>query len=50
VRQALLNIPVQEWAAAADISIAELESCAAMIGAAKAMVVRVDLGIQQGVN
>ena len=25
VRQALLNIPVEEWAAAADISIAELE-------------------------
>ena len=50
VRQALLNIPVEEWAAAADISIADLERCAAMIVAAKAMVVRVELGIQQGIN
>ena len=50
VRQALLDIPVEEWAAAADISIADLERCAAMIAAAKAMVVRVELGIQQGIN
>ena len=50
VRQALLDIPVEEWAAAADISIADLERCAAMIVAAKAMVVRVELGIQQGIN
>ena len=50
VRQALLNIPVEEWAAAADISIEDMERCAAMIVAAKAMVVRVELGIQQGIN
>src|SRR6185312_16020917 len=50
VRQALLDIPVEEWAAAADISIADLERCAAMIAAARAMVVRVELGIQQGIN
>ena len=50
VRQALLNIPIEEWAAAADVSIADLERCAAMIVAAKAMVVRVELGIQQGIN
>ena len=34
VRQALLNIPVEEWAAAADIPIADIERCAAMIAAA----------------
>ena len=50
VKQALLEIPVEEWAAAAEISIADIERCAAMIAAAKAMVVRVELGIQQGVN
>ncbi|MGB8400284.1 molybdopterin-dependent oxidoreductase [Bradyrhizobium sp.] len=50
VEQSLLAIPVAEWAAAAEISIADLERCAAMISAAKAMVVRVELGIQQGIN
>src|SRR5207247_9777745 len=50
VRQALLNVPVEEWAAAADISIVDLERCAAMVVAAKAMVVRVELGMQQGIN
>jgi anaerobic selenocysteine-containing dehydrogenase len=50
VRQALLAIPVEEWADAAEVSMADIERCAAMIGAAKAMVVRVELGIQQGVN
>jgi anaerobic selenocysteine-containing dehydrogenase len=50
VKQALLDIPVEEWAAAAEVSMADIERCAAMIRAAKAMVVRVELGIQQGVN
>ena len=50
VKQALLEIPIREWAAAAEISLADLERCASMIAAAKAMVVRVELGIQQGVN
>ena len=50
VKQALLEIPAKESAAAAEISIADIERCAAMIAAAKAMVVRVELGIQQGVN
>jgi len=50
VRDALLRIPVEEWAAAADISPADIDRCADMIQAAKAMVVRVELGIQQGVN
>jgi anaerobic selenocysteine-containing dehydrogenase len=50
VRRALLDIPVEEWAAAADAPISDLERCAEMIAAAKAMVVRVELGIQQGIN
>jgi anaerobic selenocysteine-containing dehydrogenase len=50
VREALSKIPVEEWAAAAEIPMADIERCAAMIASAKAMVVRVELGIQQGVN
>jgi len=50
VREVLSRIPVEEWAAAAEIPMADIERCAAMIASAKAMVVRVELGIQQGVN
>jgi anaerobic selenocysteine-containing dehydrogenase len=50
VRQALLRIPVESWAAAADIAPAQIERCVDMISAARAMTVRVELGIQQGVN
>jgi anaerobic selenocysteine-containing dehydrogenase len=50
VKQALLRIPVAQWAAAADIPLDQIERCADMIVAAKAMTVRVELGIQQGVN
>jgi anaerobic selenocysteine-containing dehydrogenase len=50
VRAALVRIPVESWAAAAEIPMAQLEQCVDMILAAKAMVVRVELGIQQGVN
>ena len=50
VRDALLRIPVEAWAEAADVPMADLERCADMIQSAKAMVVRVELGIQQGVN
>jgi anaerobic selenocysteine-containing dehydrogenase len=50
VRKALLGIPVAEWAAAADISLDQIERAVDMIVAAKAMTVRVELGIQQGVN
>jgi anaerobic selenocysteine-containing dehydrogenase len=50
VREALLRIPVAAWAEAADVPVADIERCADMIHAAKAMVVRVELGIQQGVN
>src|SRR5918911_1184302 len=44
------RIPVAQWAAAADIPLKLIEQCVDMIVAAKAMVVRVELGIQQGVN
>ena len=50
VRDALLRIPVERWAAAADIPLDQIERCVDMIAAAKAMTVRVELGIQQGVN
>jgi anaerobic selenocysteine-containing dehydrogenase len=50
VKEALLRIPVAAWANAADISLDEIERCVEMIVAAKAMTVRVELGIQQGVN
>jgi len=50
VREALARIPVAEWARAADIPLADIERCVDMIAAAKAMTVRVELGIQQGVN
>jgi anaerobic selenocysteine-containing dehydrogenase len=50
VREALLRVPVAAWAAAADVRLEDIDRCVDMIRAAKAMVVRVELGIQQGVN
>jgi len=50
VRGTLLRVPVEAWAAAADVTVATFDRCVDMIRAAKAMVVRVELGIQQGVN
>jgi anaerobic selenocysteine-containing dehydrogenase len=50
VKDALLLIPVDQWAKAADVPPEQIERCADMIAAAKAMTVRVELGIQQGVN
>jgi len=50
VKAALLNVPVARWAEAADIAVAEIDRCVDMMMAARAMVVRVELGIQQGVN
>src|SRR5690348_13729187 len=50
VKDALAKISVAQWAAAADIPLEQIEQCVDMIVAAKAMVVRVELGIQQGVN
>jgi anaerobic selenocysteine-containing dehydrogenase len=50
VRKALLEIPVKRWAEAAVVPLSQIEQCVDMIVAAKAMTVRVELGIQQGVN
>lgn len=50
VREALVRIPIDQWAAAADVPMPDIERCVDMMVAAKAMVVRVELGIQQGVN
>ena len=50
VRDALLRIPVEQWAKAAEIPLEQIEQCIDMIAAAKAMTVRVELGIQQGIN
>lgn len=50
VKAALLGVPIAQWAAAADVSLDQVERCADMIAAASAMTVRVELGIQQGVN
>jgi len=50
VGRALLAIPVAAWAAAAEVSLAEIERCADLVAAAQAMVVRVELGIQQSRN
>src|ERR1700742_4522247 len=50
VKAALLRIPVAEWLAAADIPLEQIEQCVDMIVAARAMTVRVELGIQQGVH
>jgi anaerobic selenocysteine-containing dehydrogenase len=50
VHRALLAIPIAKWAATADVAVADIERCADIIAAAKAMVVRVELGIQQSCN
>jgi anaerobic selenocysteine-containing dehydrogenase len=50
VEAALRRIPIEAWAKAADVPIDQIERCADMITAAKAMTVRVELGIQQAVN
>jgi anaerobic selenocysteine-containing dehydrogenase len=50
VRTALMRIPVEQWAEAADVPMVDIERCVDMILAAKAMTVRVELGIQQGIN
>ena len=48
VKFALLEVPIARFAAAADVPLATLEQMVAMIAASKAMVVRAELGIQQG--
>jgi anaerobic selenocysteine-containing dehydrogenase len=47
VRQVLLGVPIDEWIAHAEVSRAEVDRAVDMILAARSMVVRVELGIQQ---
>jgi anaerobic selenocysteine-containing dehydrogenase len=48
VAAALREVPVDEWIAHAELERADVERAVDMILAAKAMTVRVELGIQQG--
>jgi anaerobic selenocysteine-containing dehydrogenase len=48
VRDALGRVPVDEWIAHAELDRADVERAVDMILAARAMTVRVELGIQQG--
>ena len=50
VKAALGQVPVAEWLAAADVDAASFERLVQMVVDARAMVVRVELGIQQGLN
>ena len=50
VKAALATVPVAEWLAAADVGAAAFAQLVQMVMDAKAMVVRVELGIQQGLN
>lgn len=48
VRRTLVAVDIERFAAAADVPLAVLEQLADMVAAAKSMVVRAELGIQQG--
>jgi anaerobic selenocysteine-containing dehydrogenase len=48
VAATLAQVPVADWVAHADVAMADVERAVDMILAAKAMTVRVELGIQQG--
>ncbi|HTF46585.1 MAG TPA: molybdopterin-dependent oxidoreductase [Pseudonocardia sp.] len=48
VAAALREVPVDEWIAHTELDLADVERAVDMILAAKAMTVRVELGIQQG--
>lgn len=50
VKAALAAVPVAEWLAAADVGADDFSRLVQMVIDAKAMVVRVELGIQQGLN
>jgi anaerobic selenocysteine-containing dehydrogenase len=50
VKAALAVVPVAAWLAAADVSAETFAQLVQMVIDAKAMVVRVELGIQQGLN
>jgi anaerobic selenocysteine-containing dehydrogenase len=47
VRDALLQVPVDDWIRAADVPRAQVEEAVDMILAAPSMTVRVDVGMQQ---
>lgn len=50
VKAALESVPIEQWLATADIAAADFERLVQMVIAARAMVVRVELGVQQGLN
>ena len=50
VKAALATVPVARWLAAADVGADAFAQLVQMVIDAKAMVVRVELGIQQGMN
>ena len=50
VRAALLEVPVEEWAARAGVAVEDVVRVARRIGAAKSASVRVDLGLQQSLH
>lgn len=50
VKAALATVPVASWLAVADVGADAFERLVQMVIDAKAMVVRVELGIQQGLN
>ncbi len=50
VKAALATVPVAEWLRAADVGADTFSQLVQMVIDAKAMVVRVELGIQQGLN
>lgn len=47
VRSALARTPIEAWVAHADVPLADVERAVDMILAARSMVIRVELGIQQ---
>jgi len=50
VKATLLEVRIARFAAAADVPLATLKKVVEMIGESKAMVVRAELGIQQGMH
>jgi anaerobic selenocysteine-containing dehydrogenase len=50
VREALLEVPVEAWIRAADVSRQDVDAAVDMILAAPSMTVRVDVGMQQARN
>jgi len=50
VKTALEAVPIDQWVAAADIAPTDFERLVQMVIEARAMVVRVELGVQQSLN